>query len=343
MSSSIYKVTKIEGKGLGCVAISDIKKGSLILMEKPQLCVKTEETKGSSMWIESLLKSFYEMSNTDRNEYMTLHNKYNNIQNFQNSVDIPNCKEILDRKIEEIEDLKFRIGKFEQNPEKAEEILKIVGIYFTNTFGSYVCFKVSRFNHSCQPNAILIDMNGQKQLRAIGKIKAGQEINLNYLGKFAGFRNQKYRQQNLKLWGFLCSCELCQNDVDIDAEAFEAFIQEAEKLTIKQQSASKAATLLEATRSYSLESCKKEIMCYKQLYKVGKDQNIQPYFLFKMLDEGFKAATLGYMIYEDNYLKIDAMNFAKAAEKFGKILGYEIVNGGNYKQTYQDVIDKAGY
>ena len=341
--SSLYKVTEIGGKGLGCVANSDIKKGSLILMEKPQLCFENEERIVSSMVIKSLLKSFFEMSKADQLEYMTLHNKYNNIQNFQNSVDIPNCKEILDRKIEEIEDLKLEIGKFEQDPEKAEEILKIVGIYFTNTFGSYVCFKVSRFNHSCQPNAILIDMNDQKQLRAIGKIKAGQEINLNYLGKFAGFRNQKYRQQNLKLWGFLCSCELCQNDVDIDAEAFEAFIQEAEKLTIKRQSASKAANLLEATQSYSLESCKKEIMCYKKLYKVGKEQNIQPYFLFKMLDEGFKAATLGYIIYKDNYLKIDAMNFAKAAEKFGKILGYEIIKGGNYKQTYQDVIDKAGY
>ena len=81
--SSLYKVTKIKGKGLGCVAISDIKKGSLILMEKPQLCVETEERKGSSMWIKSLLKSFYEMSKAHQHEYMTLRNKFNNLQFFQ--------------------------------------------------------------------------------------------------------------------------------------------------------------------------------------------------------------------------------------------------------------------
>jgi hypothetical protein len=146
-------------------------------------------------------------------------------------------------------------------------------------------------------------------------------------------------------WFFLCSCDLCENDVDMDAEAFEAFIQEAKKLNIKRQSAKKAGIPLGA-RYYSLENCKKEIMCYKQLYKVGKDQNIQPYFLFRMLDEGFLAATTGYQIYKDTDLKIDAMTFAKAAEKFGKILGKEIVTIGNtfsYQQTYQGLIDKAGY
>ena len=92
---------------------------------------------------------------------MTLHNKYNNIQNFQNSVDIPNCKEILDRNIEEIEDLKFEIGKIEKDPEKAKEILKIFGIFYTKSFEAGVYFKWARLNHSCQPNADCFDINGQ--------------------------------------------------------------------------------------------------------------------------------------------------------------------------------------
>ena len=90
MMSGLYKVTEIEGKGLGCVAISDIKKGSLILIETPQLCVETEEREGSSMWIKSLLKSFYEMSKADQLEYMTLHNSFNDFKNFKNSEDIQN-------------------------------------------------------------------------------------------------------------------------------------------------------------------------------------------------------------------------------------------------------------
>jgi hypothetical protein len=136
---------------------------------------------------------------------------------------------------------------------------------------------------------------------------------------------------------------LCENDVDIDANAYKAYIEDAEKLTIDRKSAYKAGRSL-----YSLENCRKEILCYKRLCKIGKSksQNIQPYFLFRMLDEGFLAATTGYQIYKDTDLKIDAMTFAKAAEKFGKILGKEIVTIGNtfsYQQTYQGLIDKAGY
>ena len=77
---------------------------------------------------------------------------------------IPNCKEILDRKIEAIEDLKFEISKIEQDPEKAEEIVKICSIYFTNSNEAGVCFKLARFNNSCQPNAAFFDINGQLQL-----------------------------------------------------------------------------------------------------------------------------------------------------------------------------------
>ena len=99
MMSSVYKVTEIKGKGLGCIAIVDIKKGSLILDENPQICPDIKEEMLSSGWIKSLLKSFYEMSKTDQDEYMTLHNKFNNFQDYQNSEDFQNCKEIVDRPV----------------------------------------------------------------------------------------------------------------------------------------------------------------------------------------------------------------------------------------------------
>ena len=118
--SSLYKVTKIEGKGLGCVAVSDIKKGSLILIVNPQLCVETEETEGSSIWIKSLLKSFYQMNLADQHEFMTLYNKFNNFQDHQNSEDFQNCKENVDKTLEYI---KLEIGKIEHDPQKTKEII----------------------------------------------------------------------------------------------------------------------------------------------------------------------------------------------------------------------------
>jgi hypothetical protein len=284
-----------------------------------------EERFWSLIWMKSLLKSFYQMSKADQHEYMTLHNQFNNIQNL-NVVDI-----------QKIEYSKLEIGKIEQDPEKAEKILEICGIYSSNSFEDGFCVKMSRFNHSCQPNASSITVNDQQQLRAIENIKAGEEINISYLSQFAGFRNTKYRRQELlKKFVFICSCDMCENDIDVDAEAFEAYIQEAEKLFIDRQSALKDG-IPHGAQYYSLDNCRKEILCYKKLYKVGKVQKIQPHALFLMLDQGFNAATTGYQFYETTDLKIDAMKFAKAAEKFGKFLGHDYVSLGNsfsYKQVY---------
>ena len=42
-----FDVLNIEGKGLGCVALQDLKKGALILKEKPQFVSVTEP---SGIW-----------------------------------------------------------------------------------------------------------------------------------------------------------------------------------------------------------------------------------------------------------------------------------------------------
>ena len=343
MMSSLYKVTEIKGKGLGCIAIMDIKKGSLILDEKPQICADIEDGRGSSKWIKSVLKSFYEISKADQDEYMTLHNKFNNFQDYQNSEDFQNCKEIVDKSLE---CLKLEIGAIEHDPQKTKEILKICNIYLSNSFATSdgvdigVRIKTSRFNHSCQPNAVTVQMiNGLHQLRAISNIKSGQEININYInGPFCGFRNRKYRQNRLFIgWFFHCSCDLCENDVDDDvAHASKTFIQDAEKFNNDRQ----------LDLHYSLENFKKEVICYKKLYNIGKSKNIQPYSLYLIIHRGFLAAAFGYLMYKADDLKIDAMNFAKAAEKFGKNLGNEILAEGNpnfYKERYKILVDEEGY
>ena len=68
--------------------------------------------------------------------------------------------------------IKSQIDRVEKDPEDAENILKVCNIFATNTF-CRVGFKTARFNHSCQPNAILILERGQNQIRAIKDIKEG--------------------------------------------------------------------------------------------------------------------------------------------------------------------------
>ena len=64
---NLYKVVKIDGKGLGCVALKDIEIGTLILKEKPQCLGLTPE---------SVIQSFERMSKKDQEEYLKLHNNY---------------------------------------------------------------------------------------------------------------------------------------------------------------------------------------------------------------------------------------------------------------------------
>ena len=42
MENQIYKVVNIEGKGMGCVALKDIKPGTIILNEVPQYTIQRD-------------------------------------------------------------------------------------------------------------------------------------------------------------------------------------------------------------------------------------------------------------------------------------------------------------
>ena len=52
----IYRVVNIEGKGSGCIALQDLKKGTLVLDEKPQ-CIAKKHPDGSRD-LKSVIQSF---------------------------------------------------------------------------------------------------------------------------------------------------------------------------------------------------------------------------------------------------------------------------------------------
>ena len=60
--------------------------------------------------------------------------------------------------------------------------LNIIGIYSTNAFKMGVGIQTARFNHSCCSNAEAIwdDEDKTRNTRAVSKITAGEEININY-------------------------------------------------------------------------------------------------------------------------------------------------------------------
>ena len=161
--AAIYKVVDIEGKGMGCVASTDIKRGSLILNENPQ--IKSSEfhsqrearQKGQLVeFIKTLLKSFNQMNKKDQLEFMALCNIYDfeELCLTKKRILIEGLKDLdlihqNDEMIVEIH--RLTINKIEKDPEKAEKILKICNIFNTNQFsdgvaGSGVAIKTARFN-----------------------------------------------------------------------------------------------------------------------------------------------------------------------------------------------------
>ena len=352
--AAIYKVVDIEGKGMGCVASTDIKRGSLILNENPQ--IKSSEfhsqrearQKGQLVeFIKTLLKSFNQMNKKDQLEFMALSNIYDfeELCLTKKRILIEGLKDLdeihqTDEMIVEIH--RLTIKKIERDPEKAEKILKICNIYNTNQFsdgvaGSGVAIKTARFNHSCQPNATaLIMANGQNQIRAVKDIKAGEEINICYLGGFNTLRNKKFRQKLLYTWHFVCLCDLCKND-QLDTDAFEALAQEA--AICSQKRPTSFLSREEALISYPSETCRREIKCCKEIYEIGRTLKAQHVAMLSTLEQGFKAAMVGYFLYKLPQFKCDAENLAKAVDNFGKFVGDEIINRGQpdlWKPRFQN-------
>ena len=131
----------------------------------------------------------------------------------------------------------------------------------------------------------------------------------------------------MKSWHFICLCDLCENGADDIDDTLEELIAEAGEYHKQCHEAFKAS-LLERYQYYPLELCRREIRCYRQIYKLAKDKKLRPISLFRVIERAFATASLGYQMYKAEDLQHDCENFARAAEKFEKILGKVLVNKG---------------
>ena len=201
-SGNLYKVANIEGKGMGCVAIDEIKPGTLILKEKPQ-CIKSNR-------FEDIVTAYFIMNKSDQDDYMQLYNKYNDQTCPQQTFD---------------PDIVAYANKFTTlNPEVDRNFIQdIIGIYKSNAFNQCIGIKISRFNHSCVSNSawskndhdpLNNDETIELEVRAIKTIKPGMEITTSYIPNELGMKTLLQRRKILseKNFGFICTCELCSEE-----------------------------------------------------------------------------------------------------------------------------------
>jgi hypothetical protein len=132
MESKIFLVTKIEGKGLGCVAQKEINPGTLILRERP--CLVLQPGLGSdnfdTQYFDDVFHAYEQMDNDQKDMFFELANCY-------------------DGRIETL------TNYLKENPKSYSEDVaqKIIQIICINRFHNGVCLEMSRFNHACVSNA----------------------------------------------------------------------------------------------------------------------------------------------------------------------------------------------
>ena len=81
-SNEYYHFMEIPGKGFGAIAKKDIKIGTLILKEKPQIFDNGSQfqsgrewlEKGIPDWIKSVMASYNKMTKVDQDEFLKLNN-----------------------------------------------------------------------------------------------------------------------------------------------------------------------------------------------------------------------------------------------------------------------------
>ena len=351
---SLFQITKIhQGKGLGCVALNDIKKGTLILREKPQCFVNQTNNSnrkdqnlsfcfllsvifrklfwqalcclsvailwpfcihsvsilwpfccllswlvtqvwnaisdGEIMKIQGLIKSYSRMNKDDQEEYLKLYNKFKDL-NFLTYEE----KKHLEKQKKYLQEVFF------MSPDQINIFQEIYGIYFTNVYEMGLCLKTSRFNHSCVSNSQVFwnEKYETRDIRAVSKIKAGEEITVRYGTSNLEMKKIEIRQEHLLTgWKFNCCCPLCEEEAknchDEKYEKFESLKQEAEALLRQSNN----------PLQFGLENIRREVQCYKEMYELANKKQASILFILSdIIKEGFNAAVQGYLQVMNNIL-----------------------------------------
>merc|ERR550539_565197 len=194
-----YKCVSIQNKGMGLVAIRDIKKGEIIFEERPILKWKCKEHNGTMCYdfdelLDCYKHQFLKLPKIEQECIMKLYNAHP-----EGSLDAYNA--IL------------------CNTKKGDAQLKEwIGIMYTNQFldiNDYLFdlyVKKSRFNHSCMPNveSHFVEEKGYERIYSLCDVTKGEELCIEYLSIRDTPPTIKNVNEDLKkTWKFECSCELC--------------------------------------------------------------------------------------------------------------------------------------
>ena len=109
-----------------------------------------------------------------------------------------------------------------------------------------------------------------------------------------------------------------------------------------------AAELAFVHQIYPREKIKKHLEIIHIIFNFGKENKIpQPLCLYGLCDAGYYSAMMGYFLTdhrdEKKRFRDEAMNFAKTAEKFEKLLPIEVVQPEIWKRAQEKLATPIVY
>ena len=315
----LYSVSEIQGKGLGCVATTEIKKGTLILREGASFHHFGHESLDKA-YFEELFQGYLTLSTEDRETYLSLANCFSD-QRAPSPSSIRKMAKVL----KYLEDSPIDLPR--------EEAKLVYQIYHTNGFHNGIFFEMSRFNHSCMSNAEYFwnEDTKTRDLRAIRKIRKCDEITLKYFcpdPEQANMTRDERRYYLGEIYHFHCNCigcDLTEEELKIQNER----CAEYRKTWAHYKAIKKVNQLMWSTDTSN------EIDDLKAIYKLAKDLKIIGLreILLRILEEGFDASCYRCIMMIMNGHKRD--DFMKNIECFASA-GYEIskvVHGPEHSDT----------
>ncbi|KAF1951200.1 SET domain-containing protein [Byssothecium circinans] len=200
-----YEVRKIDGKGYGCVALQDIKRGTRILADSPLLIVPIAEYVKADVE-----RPFEKLSPADQKLYFSLASGHGqDPKNWPSKIH----ESVRGRESQRIQ---------EQHEARVSKEPSVVSIFQTNCMewneGAAVFPNAARFNHSCNPNANFTwnPAIEKETIHTINDVKKGDEITLSYCDMT---HEKAHRTWELKHYGFVCDCPACTGSEE-DPECF---------------------------------------------------------------------------------------------------------------------------
>lgn len=303
--SEFYKHEQFNGKDIGCAALKIIAKGTLIMVEKPQVTAKGSPPEVN--FFRTLMSSFNNLKKDDKEDYLKLKDRFGaQTDPYYPMNGLPTVPKELFLGMNAIETQDY-----------SDQISKIFSIYQSNSFDDGVGIQRSRFNHSCCANVAYV-WNQELQsieYRALYEIKLGEELCINYMPRSIFMKNLQTRQHCLLLtWGFSCVCSICLDETKNDANEkyakFEQLKLDAKALELQWHLSTGIGTF---------ELIRQAINCCKEMCEITREKKLDSSYLVPILEDGFLAASRGY--WQAKALrKLNLMEeFLKESENFAKL------------------------